>query len=137
MHPTHRRSCASREDFHLNYEDGHVACTTPIVAEIFATPIFNENAKEFQDIITNKVRVLLKYHEGNEDTMFFLYQRVLRAKCEEILVIHICEHCNIKHSKVLKTSVFTYEQRNHFDIELKTFRHKWKDRFTNEQYLER
>ena len=71
LHPTHRRSCASREDFHLNYEDGHVACTTPIVAEIFATPIFNENAKEFQDIITNKVRVLLKYHEGNEDTMFF------------------------------------------------------------------
>ena len=41
----HRRSCASREDLHLNYEDGYVAFTTPITTEICSASIFNENIK--------------------------------------------------------------------------------------------
>ena len=62
--PIHRRSCVSREDLHLNYEDGHVACTTPMATEMCTTLMFNENAKEFQDIIANEaneVQVVIDY----------------------------------------------------------------------------
>ena len=70
-------------------------------------------------------------------TLFVLCQHVLRATCEEMFVICFCEHCKIKHVKGLKTNVITDEQRKIFDVELNNFRYKWKDRFINEQCLER
>ena len=106
--PIHRRSSVSRGELDLNYEDGHVACTTPITIENCAASTFNENTKEFQDIIANKVRVLLKCHEENEENRF-LCPRLLRATHEEMFAIRFCEHCNMTYAKGLKTDVFTDE----------------------------
>ena len=39
--PIHRRASASRDDLHLNYHDGYVACTTSITTEICAASMFN------------------------------------------------------------------------------------------------
>ena len=74
--PIYRRASTSMVDSNLNCQDGNVVCTTSIATEICAASMFNENAKEFQDSIVNEVRVLLKQHEENEDTICFMSTRV-------------------------------------------------------------
>ena len=74
LRPTHPQASVSREDSHLNYHDGCVVCATSITVEICTVSMFNEKEKEFQDIVTNEVRVLLKNHEENEDNSFFACQ---------------------------------------------------------------
>ena len=52
-------------------------------------------------------------------------------------MIRFCDHHNIEHIRMTRTNVFTDVQRHHFEITLRAFRHEWRDRFTNEQHLER
>ena len=41
--PAHRRSSASREDFELNYADKNVVFVPPIMTDIYAATIFNDD----------------------------------------------------------------------------------------------
>ena len=81
--PIHRRSSTSREDLHLNYEKGSALFTPPIIGEICAASLFNDNIKDFEEIIAKEVCELLNYNEENEDNWFFLHERVLREICED------------------------------------------------------
>ena len=132
LHPIYRRASVSREDLSLDHYDGCIVRTTSFATEICAASMLNDNMKELQDVIASEVQMLLQYHEGNEDNSGFACQQLLRATCDEVLATRFCEHCKEKRTKGLKTSAFADEQRNHFDVELNDFRHKWKGKFTNE-----
>ena len=116
----HYRLSALREDLYLNYKEGSILFNLPIITEICAASLFNDNIKDFKEIII-KVCVLLNYHEENQDNRFFLHKRVLRVICKEILIICFYNHHNIKYMKMIRINIFTNRQINYYKIILRDF----------------
>ena len=70
LHTKHRQSSKSREDLYLNYEDGSMLFTSPIMTETFAASICNDDVKYFNEIIVKEIRVILYYHKENQEDIF-------------------------------------------------------------------
>ena len=80
--PMHRRSLASREDSHLNYEEGSDFFSPLVIAEICAASLLNNDVKDFKEIIAKDARPLSNNNDGNQGDRLFFHERALREICE-------------------------------------------------------
>ena len=108
----------------------------PIMTDICAASLFNEDVKLFKDIIVKDIRVLLNYHHDNQSNKYFTHLHVLQAICKEMFMSRFYDHHHHDdHGRGMRTDGFADDQRYHFETAFRILRHKWKSRFTANQHL--